>query len=84
MIKAARRQCRLHLNALKIYFSESLANVKQTLATSKSLLAPNVKIESSSSSERTYESLFSEFLTSLVTNVVEKIKGILQDLMVRF
>ncbi|XP_065212386.1 vacuolar protein sorting-associated protein 51 homolog [Planococcus citri] len=82
VIKAARRQCRLHLNALKIYFSESIANVKQTLATSKSLLAPNVKTESNSSSERTYESLFSEFLTCLVTNVIEKIKGILQDLMV--
>lgn len=81
VLKAARRQCRLHLNVLKAYFSESLSNVKQTLSSSKPLSVINVKSELGSS-EKSYESLFSEFLIQLVANVVEKIKGILQDLMV--
>lgn len=81
VLKAARRQCRLHLNVLKAYFSESLSNVKQTLSSSKPLSAINVKTELGGS-EKSYEGLFSEFLVQLVVNVVEKIKGILQDLMV--
>lgn len=81
VLKAARRQCRLHLNVLKSYFSESLSNVKQSLNSSKPLSVINVKSELGGS-EKSYESLFSEFLVQLVANVVEKIKGILQDLMV--
>lgn len=83
VIKAVRRQCRLHLNALKNYFNEALSNVKQTLSSSRPSLIATSRLDADSNTEKSYENLFTEFLATLVTNVVEKIKGILQDLMVR-
>lgn len=82
VIKAVRRQCKLRLNSLKSFFNEMLFSIKETLNSSKPSLVNITKPDLNSISEKSYESLFSEFLNLLVGHVVEKIKGILQDLMV--
>lgn len=58
-----------------------LFSIKETLNSSKPSLVNITKPDLNSISEKSYESLFSEFLNLLVGHVVEKIKGILQDLM---
>nr|CAD7450707.1 unnamed protein product [Timema bartmani] len=73
VLRAGRRQCRFHLQTLKIYFSDTLTRVRQTLA------APKLISQDGDSS-----SSLSELLTSLVLATVEKVKGILQDLLVGF
>nr|CAD7201641.1 unnamed protein product [Timema douglasi] len=70
VLRAGRRQCRFHLQTLKIYFSDTLSRVRQTLA------APKLISQDGDSS-----SSLSELLTSLVLATVEKVKGILQDLL---
>lgn len=72
VLNASRKQCKSHLQALKVHFSESLSRVRQALATPKLI---NQTGDNSNN--------LSELLTSLVLTNVEKIKGILKDLMVR-
>lgn len=74
VIRAGRRQCRSHLHALKAHFSECLTRVRQSLAVPRLITSPTTDTPSSS--------LTTELLTQLVLATVEKIKGVLQDLMV--
>ncbi|XP_012281352.1 vacuolar protein sorting-associated protein 51 homolog [Orussus abietinus] len=67
VISAGRKQCRNHLHSLKQHLGESLAGVRQTLATT---VATNV------------DSGLAEHLSSLVVPTIEKLKGVLQDLLV--
>ncbi|CAH0384630.1 unnamed protein product [Bemisia tabaci] len=84
IISAAHRQCRNHLVSLKSHFADSLARVKQSLAAPKytsshtegSVYTSNKSLDLSSNS-----ALSTELLTSLVLASVEKVKGILQDLL---
>ena len=69
-MKAGRRQCKIHLNALKGHFWEALTQVRQTLA------APKV-----GSQDKDGPSL-QELLTSLVLSTRVKVKNVLQDLLV--
>lgn len=94
VIKAARKQCRSHLNILKSHFADTVTNIRQAIATSKPMHINQIGTKelrnnngpgsstSGSNGSQSYETVFSEFLTSLVTNTIEKVKGILQDLMV--
>ncbi|KAJ8686987.1 hypothetical protein QAD02_022781 [Eretmocerus hayati] len=66
VISAGRKQCRNHLSSLKQHLSEILAKVRQTLAS---------KISSES------DNSLPELQAMLVVPVVEKVKGILQDLL---
>lgn len=76
IIRSGRRQCRYHLHVLKFYLTESLSRVRQTLASPKLITA--------SSSEVSNSGLTTELLTQLVLAVVEKVKRVLEDLMVCF
>ncbi|XP_075232356.1 vacuolar protein sorting 51 isoform X2 [Lycorma delicatula] len=71
VIRAGRRQCRSHLHTLKAHLADSLTSVRQGLAT------PRL-----SSSENTNAGISSELLTSFILTTVEKVKGVLQDLLV--
>ncbi|XP_044726540.1 vacuolar protein sorting-associated protein 51 homolog [Chrysoperla carnea] len=71
VINAGRKQSKAHLQSLKMHFSDSLTRVRQALA------APKLISQEGDSSNN-----LSELLTSLVLTNVEKIKGILQDLLV--
>ena len=73
MLHAGRRQCRSHLHSLKTHFSDTLTQVRQSLAAPKLI---NQGGDGSAS--------LSELLTSLVLATVEKVKSILQDLLVGF
>ncbi|GJQ75489.1 hypothetical protein Trydic_g17576 [Trypoxylus dichotomus] len=70
IINAGRKQCKTHLNLLKMHFSESLMKVRQALSTPKLI-----------TQEESNKNL-SELLNSLVMTIVEKVKGVLQDLVV--
>lgn len=70
MINAGRKQCKAHLQILKIQFADLLTKIRQTLTTPKLI-----------SQEESSKNL-NELLSSLVVTVVEKIKGVLQDLVV--
>lgn len=70
MINAGRKQCKAHLQILKIHFGDLLTKIRQTLTTPKLI-----------SQEESSKNL-NELLISLVVTVVEKIKGVLQDLVV--
>lgn len=67
VISAGRKQCRNHLTALKQHLSETLAKVRQTLAS---------KVSSEG------DGGLSELQALLVMPTIEKVKGILQDLVV--
>lgn len=69
VINAGRKQCKAHLQSLKVHFADNLIKVRQNLATTK------LNQEESASN-------LNELLTSLIMSIVEKIKGILQDLLV--
>lgn len=73
VMRAARRQCRTHLHALKAQLTDSLSHVRQALAAPR-LISSSLSMDSPSNS--------SELLTQLVLATVEKVKGVLQDLMV--
>lgn len=64
---AARRQCKLHLAMLKAHFNDKLATVRQSLVSLQKLNDGGFAIES---------------LASLTSDVIEKVKGILQDISV--
>lgn len=67
---AGRKQCKAHLQILKIHLSDLLTKTRQNLTTPKLI-----------SQEESSKTL-NELLNSLVVTVVEKIKGVLQDLVV--
>lgn len=69
VVNAGRKQCKAHLQSLKVHFADSLTKVRQSLA------APKLNQDELSAN-------LNELLTSLILNIVEKIKGILQDLLV--
>lgn len=71
VINAGKKQCRAHLQILKMQFADSLAKIRQTLSTPKLLQDESAKN-------------LNELLTTFVMNIVEKVKGVLQDLLVRF
>lgn len=71
VLHAARRQCRSHLQSLKIHFCDTLTQVRQSLATPKLI---NQGGDGSAS-------LF-ELLTCLVLATIEKVKSVVQDLLV--
>ncbi|CAH0556107.1 unnamed protein product [Brassicogethes aeneus] len=70
VIKAGRKQCKAHLQILKMHFADILAKFKQNLSAPKLI-----------SQDDTSKNL-SDILTSLILTIVEKIKGVLQDLVV--
>ena len=71
VLRAGRRQCRYHLQILKAHFADALTQVRQSLA------APKVISQDGDGCTS-----LSELLTSLVLATVEKVKGVLQDLLV--
>lgn len=64
---AARRQTKLHLAMLKAHFNDKLATVRQSLASLQKLNDGSFAMDS---------------LASLTSDIIEKIKGILQDIFV--
>lgn len=66
-MSAGRKQCRSHLHCLKQHLSETLAKVRQTLAT-------KVMQDSDGS--------LAELQAMLIMPTIEKVKGVLQDLLV--
>nr|XP_023029849.1 vacuolar protein sorting-associated protein 51 homolog [Leptinotarsa decemlineata] len=70
VIHAGRKQCKAHLQILKMHFADTLTKVRQTLTT------PKLITQDDSSKN------LNELLSSLIMTIVEKIKGVLQDLVV--
>ncbi|KDR09124.1 vacuolar protein sorting-associated protein 51 homolog isoform X1 [Zootermopsis nevadensis] len=70
VLRAGCRQCHFHLQTLKAHFTDTLTQVRHSLA------APKLISQDGDSS-----SGLSELLTSLVLATVEKVKGVLQDLL---
>ncbi|XP_025833806.1 vacuolar protein sorting-associated protein 51 homolog [Agrilus planipennis] len=70
VINAGRKQCKTHLQVLKLHLSDSLTKIRQSLGTPKLI-----------TQDDTNKNLH-EILNSLIVTVVEKIKGVLQDLVV--
>ncbi|CAG9822027.1 unnamed protein product [Phaedon cochleariae] len=70
VINAGRKQCKAHLQILKMHFADMITKVRQTLTT------PKLITQDDSSKN------LSELLNSLIMTIVEKIKGVLQDLVV--
>lgn len=66
-MNAGRKQCRNHLHSLKQHLSEILAKVRQTLAT---------KVTQDG------DGGLAELQAMLIMPTIEKIKGVLQDLLV--
>jgi len=64
---AARRQTKLHLAMLKAHFNDKLATIRQSLVSLQKLNDNGFATES---------------LTLLTSGVIEKVKGILQDISV--
>ncbi|KAF7279733.1 vacuolar protein sorting 51 [Rhynchophorus ferrugineus] len=65
---AGTKQCKAHLHILKLAFTDTLTKVRQTLTT------PKLISQDDSSKNLT------ELLNSMIVTVVEKTKGVLQDL----
>ncbi|XP_022918238.1 vacuolar protein sorting-associated protein 51 homolog [Onthophagus taurus] len=68
IINAGKRQCKMHLNLLKMHFAESMTKVRQSLNTTKLI------------TQDKDDKNLNELLVSLMMTIVEKIKGVLQDL----
>lgn len=69
-MNAGRKQCKAHLQILKMHFADMLTKARQSLTTPR-LIAQ----------EETSKNL-NELLNHLLLTIVEKIKGVLQDLVV--
>uniref|UniRef100_A0A1B6MLS5 Vacuolar protein sorting-associated protein 51 homolog n=2 Tax=Graphocephala atropunctata TaxID=36148 RepID=A0A1B6MLS5_9HEMI len=76
VMRSARRQCRAHLHSLKAQLTDSLSHVRQALA------APRLLTHSAPGDTPVGSSLSTELVTQLVLANVEKVKGVLQDLLV--
>lgn len=72
VLNAGRKQCRNHLHSLKQHLSEALAKVRQTLA---------VKVRKEKPSQEG-DSGLAELQALLIMPIIEKVKGVLQDLLV--
>lgn len=72
VINAGRKQCKAHLQILKMHFADLLTKIRQNLTTPKLI-----------SQEASSKNL-NELLSSMLVTIVEKIKGVLQDLVVSF
>ncbi|XP_066151161.1 vacuolar protein sorting-associated protein 51 homolog [Euwallacea fornicatus] len=70
IVNAGRKQCKAHLHILKLALADTLGKVKQTLT--------SAKLMSQDDSSKN----LSELLGSITVTVVEKMKGVLQDLVV--
>nr|CAH7737075.1 unnamed protein product [Callosobruchus chinensis] len=70
VVNAGRKQCKAHLQILKMHFADMITKARQTLTTPKLI-----------SQEDSSKNL-SELLSSLLVTVMEKVKGVLQDLVV--
>ncbi|XP_066260204.1 vacuolar protein sorting-associated protein 51 homolog [Euwallacea similis] len=68
IVNAGRKQCKAHLHILKLALADTLGKVKQTLT--------SAKLMSQDDSSKN----LSELLGSITVTVVEKMKGVLQDL----
>ncbi|XP_020283585.1 vacuolar protein sorting-associated protein 51 homolog [Pseudomyrmex gracilis] len=68
VVNAGRKQCRNHLHSLKQHLSETLVKVRQTLAT---------KVTQDGS-----DGGLAELQAMLIMPTIEKVKGVLQDLLV--
>lgn len=66
---AARRQTKLHLAMLKAHFNDKLATVRQSLVSLQKLNDSGFALDA---------------LASLTSDIIEKIKGILQDIFVSY
>lgn len=71
VINAGRKQCKAHLQILKIQFADLLTKNRQTLMTPKLI-----------SQEESARNL-NELLNSMLVTIMEKLKGVLQDLVAR-
>lgn len=71
VINAGKKQCKAHLQILKMQFADLLTKVRQNLSTPKII----------NNKENETKNLH-EILNSLIMAIVEKIKGVLQDLYV--
>lgn len=71
VINAGRKQCKTYLQILKMHFTDMLTKMRQ------SLITPKIITQSDSNANLT------ELLMTLILTVVEKVKGVLQDLAVR-
>ena len=67
VINAGRKQCRNHLHSLKQHLNEALVRVRQTLATKTS---------------QESDGGLAELQATLVMPTIERVKGVLQDLLV--
>lgn len=67
VINAGRRQCRNHLHSLKQHLNEALVKVRQILATKTT---------------QEGDGGLAELQATLVMPIIEKVKGVLQDLLV--
>lgn len=70
VISAGRKQCKAHLQILKLHFAESLTKARQNLSAPKLI------------SQEDPSKNLNELLNSLIVTIVEKVKGVLQDLVV--
>lgn len=70
VINAGRKQCKTHLQVLKMHFADSLTKMRQALTTPKLITQDDSSVN------------LNEMLMSLILTVVEKVKGVLQDLVV--
>lgn len=68
VINAGRKQCKLHLQVLKMHLNDSLTKIKQCLTTPKLV------------SQEDASKNLNELLNSVITTIMEKVKGVLQDL----
>ncbi|KAK9881794.1 hypothetical protein WA026_017310 [Henosepilachna vigintioctopunctata] len=68
VVNAGRKQCKAHLQVLKMHFNDSLTKVRQCLTTPKLV------------SEEDASKNLNELLNSVIHTIVEKVKGVLQDL----
>ncbi|XP_060520952.1 vacuolar protein sorting-associated protein 51 homolog [Cylas formicarius] len=67
---ASRKQCKAHLQILKMHFADTLTKVRQSFTTPK-------LVNQDDSSKN-----LGEVLNSMIVTIVEKIKGVLQDLVI--
>ncbi|XP_045475583.1 vacuolar protein sorting-associated protein 51 homolog [Harmonia axyridis] len=68
VVNAGRKQCKAHLQVLKMHFNDSLTKVRQCLTTPKLVNDEDVSKN------------LTELLNSVIQTIVEKVKGVLQDL----
>lgn len=74
IINAAYYLCKSHMKSLKDHFSDNLSSIRLALVSAKS--------DTSSSSSNSTHSGLKELITNLYVSTMEKVKGLLQDLLI--